>query len=92
MAGHRDADLVTFTGSTAVGRKVMAAAAQHGHRTQLELGGKAPFLVFDDADLDAAIHGAVAASLINTGQTARRRRGPSSRATSTKTSSPASAN
>ncbi len=68
LAGHRDVDLVTFTGSTAVGRKVMAAAAVHGHRTQLELGGKAPFVVFDDADLDAAVHGAVAASLINTGQ------------------------
>jgi betaine-aldehyde dehydrogenase len=68
LAGHRDVDLVTFTGSTAVGRRVMAAAAVHGHRTQLELGGKAPFVVFDDADLDAAIQGAVAASLINTGQ------------------------
>ena len=68
LAGHRDVDLVTFTGSTAVGRKVMAAAAVHGHRTQLELGGKAPFVVFDDADLDAAIQGAVAGSLINTGQ------------------------
>jgi betaine-aldehyde dehydrogenase len=68
LAGHPDVDLVTFTGSTAVGRKVMAAAAVHGHRTQLELGGKAPFVVFDDADLDAAVHGAVAASLINTGQ------------------------
>ncbi|MGV0795100.1 gamma-aminobutyraldehyde dehydrogenase [Mycolicibacterium sp. XJ1819] len=68
LAGHRDVDLVTFTGSTAVGRKVMAAAAEHGHRTQLELGGKAPFVVFDDADLDAAVQGAVAAALINTGQ------------------------
>ena len=68
LAGHPDVDLVTFTGSTAVGRKVMAAAAVHGHRTQLELGGKAPFVVFDDADLDAAIQGAVAGSLINTGQ------------------------
>jgi betaine-aldehyde dehydrogenase len=68
LAGHRDVDVVTFTGSTAVGRKVMAAAAVHGHRTQLELGGKAPFVVFDDADLDAAIQGAVAGSLINTGQ------------------------
>jgi betaine-aldehyde dehydrogenase len=68
LAGHRGVDLVTFTGSTGVGRKVMAAAAVHGHRTQLELGGKAPFVVFDDADLDAAIQGAVAASLINTGQ------------------------
>ncbi len=68
LAGHRDVDVVTFTGSTPVGRKVMAAAAVHGHRTQLELGGKAPFVVFDDADLDAAIQGAVAGSLINTGQ------------------------
>ena len=68
LAGHPDVDVVTFTGSTAVGRKVMAAAAVHGHRVQLELGGKAPFVVFDDADLDAAIQGAVAAALINTGQ------------------------
>ncbi|ORW72244.1 gamma-aminobutyraldehyde dehydrogenase [Mycobacterium saskatchewanense] len=68
LAGHPDVDVVTFTGSTQVGRKVMAAAAVHGHRTQLELGGKAPFVVFDDADLDAAIQGAVAGSLINTGQ------------------------
>jgi betaine-aldehyde dehydrogenase len=68
LAGHRDVDVVTFTGSTAVGRRVMAAAAVHGHRVQLELGGKAPFVVFDDADLDAAVQGAVAGSLINTGQ------------------------
>ncbi len=68
LAGHPDVDVVTFTGSTAVGRKVMAAAAEHGHRTQLELGGKAPFVVFDDADLDAAVQGAVAGSLINSGQ------------------------
>ncbi|MGV0580690.1 MULTISPECIES: gamma-aminobutyraldehyde dehydrogenase [Mycolicibacterium] len=68
LAGHRDVDMVTFTGSTAVGRTVMAAAAAQGHRVQLELGGKAPFVVFDDADLDAAIQGAVAAALINTGQ------------------------
>ncbi|HEX5144348.1 MAG TPA: gamma-aminobutyraldehyde dehydrogenase [Mycobacterium sp.] len=68
LAGHRDVDVVTFTGSTAVGRKVMAAAAVHGHRTQLELGGKAPFVVFDDADLGAAVQGAVAAALINSGQ------------------------
>ena len=68
LAGHPDVDVVTFTGSTPVGRKVMAAAAVHGHRTQLELGGKAPFVVFDDADLEAAIQGAVAGSLINTGQ------------------------
>ncbi|MGE2732339.1 gamma-aminobutyraldehyde dehydrogenase [Mycolicibacterium vaccae] len=68
LAGHADVDMVTFTGSAPVGRRVMAAAAVHGHRTQLELGGKAPFVVFDDADLDAAIQGAVAGALINTGQ------------------------
>ncbi|MGI9162971.1 MAG: gamma-aminobutyraldehyde dehydrogenase [Mycobacterium sp.] len=68
LAGHRDVDVVTFTGSTGVGRKVMAAAAVHGHRTQLELGGKAPFVVFADADLDAAVQGAVAGALINSGQ------------------------
>ncbi len=68
LAGHPGVDVVTFTGSTAVGRTVMAAAAGHGHRTQLELGGKAPFVVFDDADLDAAVHGAVAGALINSGQ------------------------
>ena len=68
LAGHPGVDVVTFTGSTAVGRQVMAAAALHGHRTQLELGGKAPFVVFSDADLDAAVQGAVAGALINSGQ------------------------
>jgi betaine-aldehyde dehydrogenase len=60
--------MVSFTGSSAVGRGVMRAAAGTAKRVHLELGGKAPFVVFDDADLDAAIHGAVAGSLINTGQ------------------------
>ncbi|RPA65390.1 aldehyde dehydrogenase family protein [Gordonia oryzae] len=68
IAGHPGVDTVTFTGSTAVGRTVMGQAATHGTRVQLELGGKAPFVVFDDADLDAAIAGAVAGSLINAGQ------------------------
>ncbi|MBY4574193.1 gamma-aminobutyraldehyde dehydrogenase [Gordonia paraffinivorans] len=68
LAGHPGVDMVTFTGSSAVGRQVMSQAATTGARIQLELGGKAPFVVFDDADLDAAIHGAVAGSLINGGQ------------------------
>ncbi len=68
LAGHPGVDMVTFTGSTATGRKVMTAAASHGRRVQLELGGKAPFVVFDDADLDAAVQGAVAGALINSGQ------------------------
>ncbi|MET9199747.1 aminobutyraldehyde dehydrogenase [Gordonia sp. NPDC003585] len=68
LAGHRGVDMVTFTGSTGVGRAVMSQAAANGTRVQLELGGKAPFVVFDDADLDAAVQGAVAGSLINAGQ------------------------
>ncbi|ERG69317.1 gamma-aminobutyraldehyde dehydrogenase [Segniliparus rugosus] len=68
LSGHQGVDAVTFTGSTAVGRTVMARAAARGARVQLELGGKAPFVVFEDADLEAAIHGAVAGALINSGQ------------------------
>jgi betaine-aldehyde dehydrogenase len=60
--------MTSFTGSTAVGRRVAALAAANGTRLHLELGGKAPFVVFDDADLQAAVRGAVAGSLINTGQ------------------------
>jgi betaine-aldehyde dehydrogenase len=65
---HPDVDMVSFTGSTRVGRTVLEAAATNAKRVHLELGGKAPFVVFDDADLEAAIHGAVAGSLINSGQ------------------------
>ena len=65
---HPDVDMVSFTGSTRVGRTVLEAAATTAKRVHLELGGKAPFVVFEDADLEAAIHGAVAGSLINTGQ------------------------
>ncbi|AYJ49191.1 gamma-aminobutyraldehyde dehydrogenase [Rhodococcus sp. P1Y] len=68
LSGHPGIDVMTFTGSTPVGRTVMAQAAVNGTRVQLELGGKAPFVVFDDADLDAAVHGAVAGALINSGQ------------------------
>jgi betaine-aldehyde dehydrogenase len=68
LSGHPGIDVMTFTGSTPVGRTVMAQAAANGTRVQLELGGKAPFVVFDDADLDAAVHGAVAGALINSGQ------------------------
>ncbi|MBM6405332.1 gamma-aminobutyraldehyde dehydrogenase [Phycicoccus sp. CSK15P-2] len=68
LVGHPDVAMTSFTGSTAVGRQVMATAAATGKRVHLELGGKAPFVVFDDADLEAAVHGAVAANLINAGQ------------------------
>jgi len=65
---HPDVDMLSFTGSTAVGRTVLEAAATTAKRVHLELGGKAPFVVFEDADLQAAIHGAVAGSIINSGQ------------------------
>ncbi|MBO1414103.1 gamma-aminobutyraldehyde dehydrogenase [Streptomyces sp. FH025] len=68
LVSHPDVAMVSFTGSTAVGRRVAELATASVKRTHLELGGKAPFVVFDDADLDAAVHGAVAASLINGGQ------------------------
>lgn len=60
---------ITFTGSTEVGRKLMAQAAQNIQKISLELGGNAPFIVFEDADLDAAVHGAMAAKFRNAGQT-----------------------
>lgn len=68
LVSHPDVVMTSFTGSTAVGKRVAALATSTVKRLHLELGGKAPFLVFDDADLDAAVNGAVAGSLINTGQ------------------------
>ena len=68
LVGHPDVSMVSFTGSTAVGVQVMQTAAVTAKRMHMELGGKAPFLVHDDADLAAAIQGAVAGSLINSGQ------------------------
>jgi len=65
---HPSISMVSFTGSTQVGRRVGELAIRDVKRLHLELGGKAPFLVFDDADLGAAVQGAVAGSLINTGQ------------------------
>ncbi len=60
---------VSFTGSTEVGRGILRQAADRVLRTSMELGGNAPFLVFDDADLDAAVQGAVVAKMRNSGQT-----------------------
>ncbi|WP_432543742.1 NAD-dependent succinate-semialdehyde dehydrogenase [Kineococcus sp. SYSU DK002] len=59
---------LTFTGSTEVGRKLIAASAEQVLRVSMELGGNAPFLVFDDADLDRAVEGALAAKMRNTGE------------------------
>jgi succinate-semialdehyde dehydrogenase/glutarate-semialdehyde dehydrogenase len=60
---------LTFTGSTPVGKQLMAECAQTVKRTSMELGGNAPFIVFDDADLDAAVDGAIASKFRNAGQT-----------------------
>ncbi|UQI47610.1 gamma-aminobutyraldehyde dehydrogenase [Streptomyces sp. HU2014] len=68
LVGHPSVAMTSFTGSTPVGRRVAEIATRTVKRLHLELGGKAPFLVFDDADLEAAVHGAVAGALINAGQ------------------------
>ena len=60
---------ISFTGSTAVGRLLMAQSAPTVKKITLELGGNAPFIVFDDADLDAAVEGAIASKYRNSGQT-----------------------
>ncbi|MFE3955915.1 gamma-aminobutyraldehyde dehydrogenase [Nocardia sp. NPDC059091] len=68
LVEHPAVAMVSFTGSTGVGKRVAATAAGAVKRVHLELGGKAPFVVFDDADPEAAARGAVAGALINTGQ------------------------
>ena len=60
---------LSFTGSTEVGRVLMAKASQHLIRLSMELGGHAPFIVFDDADVSAAVKGAIASKYRNAGQT-----------------------
>ncbi|MGW5386303.1 aldehyde dehydrogenase family protein [Nocardia sp. NPDC003963] len=68
LVGHPAVAKVSFTGSTEVGRMVMAAAAPTSKRLTLELGGKSPNIVFDDADLDAAVRTAIRASFGHSGQ------------------------
>lgn len=65
---HPGIDKIAFTGSTAVGRKIREATAGTGKALTLELGGKSPYIVFDDADLDSAIEGLVDAIWFNQGQ------------------------
>ena len=60
---------LTFTGSTAVGKQLLVECAKTVKRTSMELGGNAPFIVFDDADIDAAVQGAVMSKYRNAGQT-----------------------
>jgi aldehyde dehydrogenase (NAD+) len=65
---HPDVDKIAFTGSTEVGRIIRVATAGSGKRLSLELGGKSPFVVFDDADLDSVVEGVVDAIWFNQGQ------------------------
>ncbi len=69
MTSNRLVRKLTFTGSTEIGKKLMAQCAGTMKKVSLELGGNAPFIVFDDADLDAAVQGALASKYRNTGQT-----------------------
>jgi aldehyde dehydrogenase (NAD+) len=68
LVKHPDIDKIAFTGSTEVGRAIRAATASSHKRLSLELGGKSPFIVFDDADLDSAVEGLVDGIWFNQGQ------------------------
>jgi len=68
IVDHPDVDKIAFTGSTEVGRIIRKATAGTGKKLSLELGGKSPFIVFEDADLDSAVEGVVDAIWFNQGQ------------------------
>jgi aldehyde dehydrogenase (NAD+) len=68
IVNHPDVNKIAFTGSTDVGRRIRSATAGSGKKISLELGGKSPFIVFDDADIDGAVEGLVDAIWFNQGQ------------------------
>jgi len=68
LVKHADVDKIAFTGSTEVGRAIRAATANSHKRLSLELGGKSPFIVFEDAELDSAVEGLVDGIWLNQGQ------------------------
>src|SRR5215475_3590223 len=68
LVKHTDVDKIAFTGSTEVGRAIRRATAQNHKRLSLELGGKSPFIIFEDADLDGAVEGLVDGIWFNQGQ------------------------
>jgi len=68
LVNHADVDKIAFTGSTEVGKIIRAATAGSGKGLSLELGGKSPYIVFEDADLDSAVEGLVEAIWFNQGQ------------------------
>lgn len=68
LASNKKVDMISFTGDTSTGKKIMQLASSNVKRVHLELGGKAPFIVMDDADLEAAAEGAVVGGFFNSGQ------------------------
>src|SRR5207249_8595475 len=68
LVKHADVDKIAFTGSTEVGRAIRRATAQSHKKLSLELGGKSPFIIFEDADLDGAVEGLVDGIWFNQGQ------------------------
>ena len=68
MLDSPDVNAITFTGSTGTGKRVAAASVEHNRKFQLEMGGKNPFVVLDDADLDVAVEAAVNSAFFSTGQ------------------------
>ncbi|HLZ60922.1 MAG TPA: gamma-aminobutyraldehyde dehydrogenase [Ktedonosporobacter sp.] len=68
LVSHKDVNMVSITGSTRSGKYVMRAGADTIKRVHLELGGKAPFIVYDDADIEACANGAVVGGYVNCGQ------------------------
>ncbi|MFV8164681.1 aldehyde dehydrogenase family protein [Mycobacterium sp. 134] len=69
IAGHDDVDIVSFTGSTRAGRRVQEVAARTVKRVSLELGGKSPNIILDDADLESVVPASVKTMMLNSGQT-----------------------
>lgn len=69
IAGHDDVDIISFTGSTRAGRRVQEVAARTVKRVSLELGGKSPNVILDDADLQAVVPASVKTMMLNSGQT-----------------------
>src|SRR5439155_2351479 len=68
LAAHPDVDKIAFTGSTEVGKLIVQAASGNLKKVMLELGGKSPVLIYDDADLTKAVAGAALGIFINSGQ------------------------
>ncbi len=68
LARHKDVDMIAFTGSTEVGKRLSELGSGTLKKVSCELGGKAPFIVLEDADLEAATEGAVVGGIVNNGQ------------------------